>query len=110
MNEKEHKALLKLHGKYVGKEKLKIESFPKKIEFDIYDGYACAEHGGHKYDMVYPQLRAVKEMEELSKPLIDYINRISTKKIESVDEIGIIHCLIAYNTIYCDGVEIVPSE
>ena len=38
------------------------------------------------------------------------MNEISDKKIETADEISVIHVLIAFNTLYRDGVEIVPKN
>ena len=45
----------------------------------------------------------------MATAVMNYINQISEKKLESADEIGVIHCLIAFNTLYRDGVEIVPK-
>ena len=103
--------LEKHYGKKITTEKLNIEGFPKPIPFDIYDGYAvCFNHKGHRYDMTYPQLKAVKDSKEMSDAVIEYINSISEKKLESVEEISVIHVLISFNTIYRDGVEIVPKK
>ena len=111
MVENESKVWEKLCGKKIGTEKLSIEGFKNQIPFEIYDGYAyCENYKGHRYDMSYPQLKAVKESEEMATAVMDYINKISDKKLESVDEIGVIHCLIAFNTLYRDGVEIVPKK
>ena len=60
--------------------------------------------------MSYPQLKAVKDSEEMATAVINYINEISDKKLESVDEISVIHVLIAFNTLYRDGVEIKPKK
>jgi hypothetical protein len=60
--------------------------------------------------MTYPQLKAIRESEEMATAVINYINEISDKKIESVDEISVIHVLIAFNTLYRDGVEIKPKK
>ena len=101
----------KLCGKYIGSEKLSIEGFKNKIPFEIYDGYAyCEDYKGHRYDMEYPQLKAVKDCEEMATAVIDYINEISEKKLETADDISVIHCLIAFNTLKRDGVEIVPKK
>lgn len=106
----ESKIWEKLCGKKIGSEKLSIEGFKMQIPFEIYDGYAyCENHKGHRYDMTYPQLRAVKDSEEMATAIINYINKISEKKLESVEDIGVIHILISFNTLYRDGVEIVPS-
>lgn len=111
MVENESKIWEKLCGKKIGTEKLSIEGFKNQIPFEIYDGYAyCENYKGHRYDMSYPQLKAVRESEEMATAVMDYINKISDKKLESVDEIGVIHCLIAFNTLYRDGVEIVPKK
>jgi hypothetical protein len=110
MVENESKVWEKLCGKKIGTEKLSIEGFKNKIPFEIYDGYAyCEDYKGHRYDMSYPQLKSVKDSEEMANAVMEYINKISDKKLESVDEIGVIHCLIAFNTLYRDGVEIVPK-
>lgn len=106
----ESKIFEKLCGKKIGTEKLSIEGFKTQIPFDIYDGYAHAEYKGHVYDMTYPQLKAIKDSEELATAVINYINSISEKKLESVDEISVIHILIAFNTLYRDGVEIKPKK
>lgn len=107
----ESKVWEKLCGKKIGTERLSIEGFKTQIPFDIYDGYAvCEDYKGHRYDMTYPQLKAVKDSKEMADAVIEYINSISEKRIESVDEISIIHVLISFNTIYRDGVEIVPKK
>jgi hypothetical protein len=107
----ESKIWEKLFGKKVCSEKLSIEGFKSQIPFDIYDGYAvCDNYRGHKYDMTYPQLKAVKDSKEMADAVIDYINSISEKQIESVEEISVIHVLISFNTIYRDGVEIIPKK
>lgn len=111
MVENESKIWEKLCGKKVGTEKLSIEGFKNQIPFEIYDGYAyCENYKGHKYEMTYPQLKAIRESEEMATAVINYINQISDKKIESVDEISVIHVLIAFNTLYRDGVEIKPKN
>ena len=110
MEKNESKVWEKLCGKKIGTEKLSIEGFKSQIPFDIYDGYAvCENYRGHRYDMTYPQLRAVKDSKEMADAVIEYINSISDKKLESVEEISVIHVLISFNTIYRDGVEIVPK-
>lgn len=111
MVENESKIWEKHLGKKVGTEKLSIEGFKNQIPFEIYDGYAyCADYKGHRYDMEYPQLKAVKDSEEMATAVINYINGISDKKLESADDISVIHCLIAFNTLKRDGVEIVPKK
>lgn len=104
MSENEIKAWEKFYGKKVCTERLNVEGFNKPIPFDIYDGHAiCDNYKGHRYDMIYPQMKAVKESDELSNAIIEYIGDIETK-----EEITILHILIAFNTIYKDGVEIKP--
>lgn len=111
MVENESKVWEKLCGKKIGTEKLSIEGFKNQIPFEIYDGYAyCENYKGHRYDMEYPTLKAVRESEEMANTILNYINKISDKKLESVDEIGVIHCLITFNTLRRDGVEIVPKS
>ena len=111
MVENESKIWEKHLGKKIGTEKLSIEGFKNQIPFEIYDGYAyCENYKGHRYDMEYPTLKAVKESEEMATTIFNYINEISEKKLESVDEIGVIHCLITFNTLKCDGVEIFPES
>lgn len=113
MEKDESKIWEKLCGKKIGSEKLSIEGFKTKIPFDIYDGYAvCENYKGHRYDMTYPQLKAVKDSKEMADAVIEYINyinSISDKKLESAEEISVIHVLISFNTIYRDGVEIIPK-
>ena len=46
----------------------------------------------------------------MATTILNYINKISDKKLESVDGIGVIHCLITFNTLRRDGVEIVPKS
>ena len=107
----ESKVWEKLCGKKIGTERLSIEGFKSQIPFDIYDGYAvCEDYKGHRYDMTYPQLKAVKDSKEMADAVIEYINSISEKQIECVDEISVIHVLISFNTIYRDGVEIIPKK
>lgn len=94
----------KFCGNKIATEKLNIESFNKPIPFDIYDGYAvCNDFEGHRYDMAYPQMAAIKESEELANAIIDYIK---SPKVTNVDEISVIDILITFNTLYQDGIEI----
>jgi hypothetical protein len=106
----ESKIFEMLCGKRIGTEKLSIEGFKSQIPFEIFDGYAFAEYKGHRYDMVYPQLKAIKDSEEMANAVLNYINSISEKKLDDFDEIGVIHVLITFNTLYRDGVEIVPKK
>ena len=102
MEKDESKIWEKFYGEKVATEKLNIEGFKKPIEFDIYDGHAiCYNHKGHRYDMFYPQMKAVKDSTELSEAIIDYIGDIN-----SVNEITVIHILITFHTLFKDGVEI----
>ena len=111
MVDNESKIWEKLCGKKIATEKLSIEGFKTQMPFDIYDGYAvCENFRGHRYDMSYPQLKAVKDSKEMSDAVIEYINSISEKQIESVEQLSVIHVLISFNTIYRDGVEIVPKK
>ena len=110
MERDESKIWEKLCGKKIGSEKLSIEGFKNSIPFDIYDGYAvCENYRGHRYEMEYPQLKAVKDSKEMADAVIEYINSIGGKKLESVEEISVIHVLISFNTLKRDGVEIVPK-
>ena len=105
MEKNESKIYEKMYGKKIMTEELNIEGFDKPIPFDIYDGYAvCEDYEGKRYDMKYPQLRAVRESEELSSAIIDYIGNIN-----GVNEISVIHVLESFCTLYCDGVEVVPE-
>ena len=80
MNNNESKIWEKFYGKKVCSENLNIEGFKKPIPFDIYDGHAiCEDYRGHRFDMVYPQLKAVKDSKELSDAVIEYIGEISDK-------------------------------
>ena len=89
MNNNESKIWEKFYGKKVCSENLNIEGFKKPIPFDIYDGHAiCENYKGHRFDMVYPQLKAVKDSKELSDAVIEYIGEISDK-----EEITVIHVL-----------------
>lgn len=102
MDKNELKYFEKNYGKKVCSEKLNIEGFKTAIPFDIYDGAAvCENYRGHRYDMSYPQLRAIKESKELSDAVIDYVGGIT-----NVDEITVLHVLISFNTLHKDGVEI----
>ena len=106
MNNNESKIWEKFYGKKVCSENLNIEGFKKPIPFDIYDGHAiCENYKGHRFDMIYPQLKAVKDSKELSDAVIEYIGEISDK-----EEITVIHVLMAFNTLYKNGVEIKPKE
>ena len=102
MEKDESKIWEKFYGKKVATEKLNIEGFSKPIEFDIYDGHAiCYDYKGHRYDMIYPQMKAVKDSTELSDAILEYVG-----DIDSVNEISVIHILIAFHTLYKDGVEV----
>jgi len=101
MTNNKNKIFEKFYGKKISTEKLKIDGFKKPIPFDIYDGYAvCEGYNGHDFDMVYPQVQAVKNSKELSDAVIDYISDIHDK-----EEISVIHILITFYTLYIDGVE-----
>lgn len=103
-NEFEGKIWEKFYGKKICTEKLNIEGFKKPIPFDIYDGHAiCYDYKGSRYDMKYPQLKAIKDSKELSDAVINYVGDIKDK-----EEITVLHILIAFNTIYKDGVELKP--
>ena len=102
MEKDESKIWEKFYGKKVATEKLNIEGFSKPIEFDIYDGHAiCYDYKGHRYDMIYPQMKAVKDSTELSDAILEYVG-----DVDSVNEISVIHILIAFHTLYKDGVEV----
>ena len=105
MEKDESKIWEKFYGKKVATEKLNIEGFKKPIQFDIYDGHAiCYDYRGHRYYMLYPQMKAVRDSTELSDAIIEYIGDIS-----SASEITIIHILIAFHTLYKDGVEVIAK-
>ena len=98
----ENKLWESFYGKKVCSENLNIDGFDEPIPFDIYDGYAvCEDFNGCRYDMIYPQLKAIKDSKELSDAVIEYIGDIQNKK-----EITVIHVLMTFNTLYKDGVEI----
>jgi hypothetical protein len=102
MEKNELKYYEKAYGKKVCSEKLNIEGFKSAIPFDIYDGFAvCENYRGHRFDMFYPQLKAVKDSKELSDAVIEYIGGIT-----DVEQITILHILISFNTLYKDGVEV----
>ena len=105
MNKDESKIWEKFYGKKICSENLNIEGFRKAIPFDIYDGYAvCEDYKGHRFDMLYPQIKAVKDSKELSDAVIEYIG------IRNKEEITVIHILMAFNTLYRDGIEVRPKE
>lgn len=98
----EHKIWEKSYGEKICSEKLNIEGFDKPIKFDIYDGHAiCYNYKGHRYDMVYPQMKAVRDSKEISDAIINYVG-----DIDDADEITVLHVLMAFNTLYKDGVEV----
>lgn len=104
MEKNELKYYEKAYGKKICTEKLNIEGFKSAIPFDIYDGFAvCENYRGHRFDMLYPQMKAIKDSKELSDAVIEYIGGI-----KSVDEITVLHVLISFNTLYQDGKEIHP--
>jgi hypothetical protein len=106
MEQNESKIWEKFYGKKICTEKLNIEGFKKPIEFDIYDGHAvCENYRGHRFDMFYPQMKAIKDSKEMADAIIE-----SVGGIECADEITVLHILIAFNTLYKDGVEIKPKE
>lgn len=105
MQQDEHKIWEKFYGKKIATEKLNIEGFKTAIPFDIYDGHAvCEDFKGHRYDMLYPQMKAIKEAKELQDVVIDYIEEVT-----SPEEITPIHVLITFNTLYKDGVQVYPD-
>lgn len=104
MDKNELKVYEKFYGKKICTEKLNIEGFSSAIPFDIYDGFAvCENYRGHRFDMLYPQMKAVKDSKELSDAIIEYVGGITEK-----EEITVLHILISFNTLYKDGVEIKP--
>ena len=101
----EEKIWEKFYGKKICTERLNIEGFSKPIPFDIYDGHAiCYDYKGHRYDMRYPMLKVIKDSKEMSDAVIKYIGNIEDK-----EEITVLHVLFSFNTLYKDGVEIVPE-
>lgn len=101
----EEKVWEKFYGKKVCTERLNIEGFSKPIPFDIFDGHAiCYDYKGSRYDMHYPMLKAVKESNELSEAVMNYIGNIEDK-----EQITVLHVLISFNTLYKDGVEVKPK-
>lgn len=105
MNINENEILEKFYGKKICTEKLNIEGFSKPLKFDIYDGYAvCDGQDGCHYDMTYPQMKAINDSQELADAVIEYVGDIDTK-----EDISVIHVLMAFNTLYKDGVEIKPN-
>lgn len=95
----------KMLGKKFCSVKLNIEGMNKPLPFDVYDGHAiCENYKGNRYDMSYPQMKAIKDSDELANAIIDYIDDIHSK-----EEISIIHILIAFNTIHKNGWEIIPQ-
>ena len=102
----ESKIWTKFYGKEICKEDLKIEGFDEPIPFTIYDGHAvCDDFNGHRYDMIYPQMKAIKGSKELQEVILEYCD-----DIEDVQEISPIHSLITFNTLYEDGVEVLAEE
>lgn len=98
----ETKMIEKHFGKKVCTEKLNVEGYKKPIQFDIYDGYAvCPDYRGHRLEMKYPMLKAVRDSKEFSEAIMDYVSGIT-----NVDEISVLHVLITFATFYKDGVEI----
>jgi hypothetical protein len=55
--------------------------------------------------MFYPQMKAIKDSKEMADAIIE-----SVGGIEYADEISVLHVLIAFNTLYKDGVEVKPKE
>lgn len=105
METNENKIWEKYYGKKITSEKLNIEGFKTAIPFDIYDGHAvCEDFKGDRYDMLYPQMKAVKESVELQNVIIDYCDGIETK-----DEISVLHILMTFNTLYKNGKEVYPA-
>lgn len=106
MDIKEKNALEKQWGKKVCSMELNVEGFPTKIPFDIYDGYAvCEDYNGHVIEMQYPQMKAINDSKQFADAIMEYVGNI-----ESADEISVLHILLTFNTIYQDGVELVPQE
>lgn len=106
MEANESKIFEKFYGKMVAHDELKIEGFDNPIPFDIYDGHAvCFDYEGHRYDMVYPTMSVIKDTRELQKAILGYCEGITDS-----DEISPIHSLIAFNTLYKDGVEVKAEE
>lgn len=102
MEKNESKIFEKFYGKKVCTEKLNVEGYKKPIQFDIYDGYAvCPDYRGHRLEMTYPQMKAVKDSKEFSDAIMEYVSGIN-----SVGEISVLHVLITFATVYRDGVEI----
>lgn len=99
----ESKIWEKFYGKKISTVKLNIEGFDKPIPFDIYDGHAiCKDCKGKRFDMIYPQMKAIKDGKELSDAVIDYVGGIRSK-----EEISVIHVLMTFNTLYDnDGNEV----
>lgn len=106
MEANESKIFEKFYGKMVSHEELQIEGYDKPIPFDIYDGHAvCFNFDGHRYDMVYPTMLAIRDTKELQQAILGYCDDIT-----DIDEISPIHSLTAFNTMYVDGVQVPVAE
>lgn len=102
----EREAWSKIYGEKIATEEINVEGFDSPIPFDIYDGHAvCEEHDGHRYDMTYPRMEAVKKSKGLQAAILEYCPDIT-----DAGEISPIHSLITFNTMYIDGVKVVPQE
>jgi len=106
MSTNESEIYKKFYGPKICTENLNIEGVKTQIPCDIYDGYAvCLDHKGHRYDLVFPQVSAIKESTELMNAVIDYVGGITNK-----EEITAIHSLITFSSVYKDGKEIKPKN
>lgn len=99
--ENERKAIEKMYGKRLTDVSLNIDGLKKQIPFEVYDGYAvCFDHEGHRYDIEFPRMAAIKDSQDFKDAIKDYIG--GGLKDE---DINALHVLITFAALYVDGVK-----
>lgn len=103
--EKEDNAIKKMFGKKLTTVNLNIEGFKNEIPFDVYDAYAvCHERDGHRYDMEYPAMMVIRDSEEFTNEIIDYIGATNDKGEKLLkNDITPLHILLTFAKLYVDG-------
>ena len=98
--------LEKMFGKMVGKRKLSIVGFKKKLEFEIYDGLAyCPDHEGHEYMMKYPRMSFINESAEAQDMI-----RKEIDESDEYEDFTILDVIKTFNEFYIDNKRVVYDK
>lgn len=94
----EKKTLETIFGNLVAEKELELSGFRKKINFEIYDGYAyCPDYKGHEYGIEYPRISLIEKSKELQSEIRTWVG------LDENAEITIYDIIQTFNVMYRDG-------